>query len=265
MTAVHKDIKAFLNELGLTPTEISLYIAGLRYRQQTVTELAKRSGIKRTTTQSAIATLIEKGMMSAHAQSGAMLYMAVDPELIDRRFIERIDMLKQQRLDFINILPLFDDVKNTSVTTTEVTSFHGLEGVKTAVDTALFCVSRQWKIIAPERNFFSEIGTEYAKYFISIRKKRGIRAQSLWEPSFVAKRTFDETAFEFRNPRVLPKELAGRFTASIIIFDNSVLFITSASEMSAVLIRSTEIHQIMGLFFNGVWANAKEIPKRRKV
>lgn len=264
METVHKDIRAFLQKLGLTTTEVTLYVASLEWGPQTTTELAKRSGIKRTTTQSALLTLIEKGMMSLYSQSGKSIYTATDPNLIECRFTEQIDKLKKQQLDFINLLPLFDDLRSQSATTTEVSSFQGKEGVKTAVDTALFCASRRWKIIAPDKNFFSEGDRDYADYFIKVRKQRGIKAQSLWEPSFVAKRTIDETAFEFRNPRVLPKGLAGKFKSTIIVFDSSVVFANSAHELSAVLIRSKEISETMEVFFDGLWKASSAIPKRNR-
>lgn len=262
MTAIHADIKASLQELGLTQTEVTLYVVSLEHGPQTTTELAKRSSIKRTTAQSALSTLIEKGIMAVHSQSGTSIYNAIDPNLIERRFTERIDDLKKQQLDFINLLPLFDDLKNQSVTTTEVSSFQGVTGVKTAVDAALFCASRQWKIIAPEKNFFSEGDKDYADYFIKIRKQRSIKAKSLWEPSFVARRTFDQAAFEIRDPRVLPKKFAGKFKNTIIIFDSSVVFISSVRELSAVLIRSKEINQTMEVFFDGLWEASSSIPKR---
>ena len=262
MSTSRNDISDFLSRLGLTDTEISLYITALQFGPQTAAELAKRSGIKRTTAQSALSSLLEKGMVGVHFQSDTSHYTAIDPHLIDRQFIEQIDALKKQQLDFINLLPLFEDIADQSATATEVASYQGISGVKTAVDAALFCVSRQWKIIAPEHNFFSEGDKEYSDYFIRIRKQREIKAKSLWESGFVAKRTFDATAFAFRNPRVLPKNMTGKFKSTIIIFDSSIVFVSSAWETSAILIKSAEINQTMEVFFDGLWANAKKIPKR---
>lgn len=266
MKAIHKDIQDFLSQLGLTPTEILLYLTGLQYGPQTTSTYAKRSGVKRTTAQSALSSLVEKGMMGSHAQSGTTYYTASDPNLIQRHFDEQIDELKNKQLDLFNLLPLLEDISNQSVTSTEVSHYHGMDGVKTAIDAALYCASRKWKILAPEKNFFSEGDKEYADYFINTRRKRGIKAQSLWEPGFAAKRPYHPTDLAFRKPRLLPKELAGRFKTSIIIFDSSVLFVNSYRELSAVLIRSTEINQTMEIFFDGIWANAKEIsPKKIKI
>jgi sugar-specific transcriptional regulator TrmB len=263
MTKIHKDINEFLTSWGLTPTEISLYVTGLQHGPQTTSEFAKRSGVKRTTAQSALSTMQQKGMVSRHAQSGVSRYIATDPQHLEWIFSEQIDNLKKQQFDFINLLPLFEDLTDSVTVVTEVSQYQGLEGVKTAVDTALFCVSRQWKIIAPERNFFSETDPDYADYFIKVRAQRGIRAQSLWEPDFVRKRKFYYHDFEFRDPRVLPKPLVGKFKVTIIIFDASVLFISSVNTLSAVLIKSEEIHDTMEVFFDGLWLQAKQIPKNK--
>lgn len=262
MKRIHHELKDFLIAFGLTPTEVSLYTTALQFGSLTAGTLAKRAGIKRTTTQSALISLVEKGMMSVHVQSGTNYYTASDPSLIEHRFSEQIDDLKKQQLDFINLLPLFDTLTNKSALATEVAHYQGVSGVRTAVDTALFCASRRWKIIAPERNFFSEGNSDYADYFIKIRKQRGIKAQSLWEPAFTKNRKFDAVAFEFRNPRILPKKLVGKFKNTIIIFDSSVVFVSSAAESSAVLIKSSEIHQTMEVFFDGLWQASSNIPKR---
>lgn len=264
MKSIHDDIHDFLKDRGLTPTEITLYVTGLQFGRHTASELARRVGIKRTTVYSALTSLEQKGMMGVHTQSGTTYYTATEPSLIERKLIEEIDILKHQRLEFINLLPLFDDLQFQSATKTEVASYYGVSGVKTVVDAALYCASRSWKIIAPKHNFFSDYDVDYGDYFIRVRKQRGIRAKSLWEPSFIRNRTFDDTAFEFRNPRILPKQLEGKFKSTIIIFDNSVAFINSAEESSAVLIKSVEIRETMEVFFDGLWGSAQPVPKRNR-
>ncbi len=262
MAHIHKDITTFLSGIGLTVTEIALYIAGLQSGIATVSELAKQTGIKRTTAHSALASLEQKGLVGTHVQTGTTTYSMKDPNLIEQNISEQIETLKHQRLDFINLLPLLTDLSAQGSGATEVSTFTGFAGVKTVVDTALYCASRRWKIISPEQNFFSENGHEYSDYFIRVRKQRGIKAKSLWESSFVHKRTFDQTAFEFRDPRILPKSVEGKFKTTIIIFDNSVAFISSAGEQTAVLIKSPEIATTLEIFFDGLWDSAKPIPKR---
>lgn len=262
MAHIHKDITTFLSDIGLTATEISLYVAGLRAGAATVSELAKQTGIKRTTTHSALSSLESKGLVGTHLQTGTTTYVMKDPNLIEQSISEKIETLKNQRLDFINLLPLLTDLSAQGSGATEVSTYTGFAGVKTVVDTALYCASRRWKIISPERNFFSEGGREFGEYFIRIRKQRGIKAKSLWESSFVQKRTFDETAFTFRDPRILPKSVEGKFKTTVIIFDSSVAFISSVGEQTAVLIKSPEISATMEIFFDGLWDSAKSIPKR---
>jgi sugar-specific transcriptional regulator TrmB len=248
--------------MGLTQTEIVLYITGLQTGPVTVAELAKQTGIKRTTAHSALSSLEQKGLAGTHTQTGATTYVMKDPNLIEQGITEKIETLKNRRLDFINLLPLLTDLSTRGSGATEVSTYNGFKGVKTVVDTALYCASKRWKIISPERNFFSDSGREYGDYFIRVRKQRGIKAKSLWESSFVHKRTFDQTAFEFRDPRILPKSVEGKFKTTIIMFDNSVAFINSAGEQTAVLIKSPEIAATMEIFFDSLWESAKPIPKR---
>jgi sugar-specific transcriptional regulator TrmB len=251
-------IKTTLHKMGLTDREIEIYLTGLSYDSISVKELEKTTRINRTTIYHALDTLIQKGLVSKHESgTGAkLLFSMTAPENI-KKFLDReIKLLQEKKQEIDLILPLLMDRAKQKEEVFKVSHFEGIEGVKLVVEEALYCRSREWSIIAPKKNFFSEFDKTYARYYIKTRKENHIKARSLWEYNPSSRLLAAEELRE-RNPRYLPEAMRGKFQSVIIIFDDKVAFISSIKNISAVLIQSREINETMSAMFSGLWINSK--------
>jgi len=258
-------IKTSLRKMGLTDTEIEIYLVGLSYDSIGVKELEKTTRINRTTIYHALDTLIQKGLVSKRESGlGAkLLFSMASPENI-KKFLDReIKLMEEKKCEIDNILPLLLDRTKQKEETFKVSHFEGIEGIKLVVEEALYCRSREWSIIAPKKNFFSEFDSVYARYYLKTRKENDIKAYSLWEYAPNSKILADEEMRD-RNPRYLPEIMHGKFKSVIIIFDDKVAFISSIKNISAILIQSREINETMQAMFKGLWVGSKEIKKLEK-
>ena len=253
-------IKSILAKMGLTDTEIEIYITGLSYDTIGVKELEKNTRINRTTIYHALGTLIQKGLV-AKKESGTgakLLFTMTSPKNL-KKFLDReIMLLEEKKQEIDMIIPLLTDHLKQKEDVFKVSHYEGIEGVKLVVEEALYCRDHTWDIIAPKKNFFSEFDTLYAKYYLKARKNNRIHARSLWESLPSTKALTQEDKID-RNPRRLPKTMHGKFQSVIIIFDDKVAFISSIKNLSAILIRSQEIHDTMAAIFEGLWINSKGI------
>lgn len=259
---MQQDIRHFLADAGFTGTEIRIYLAGFLRESIRANALAAQTGIQRTTVYNALTTLIQKGLVSKHVVDGITWYTMYPPEIIKTSIQNKIDALKGQLLDFEKLIPLFNKLGNEQRVETGVAYFDGVSGMKTAINQALYCQSRSWKILAPHRNFFSELDLTYAKYFMQMREERGITAKSIWERSFVAHRKFSKLAVSIRNPRLLPRSLEGRFKTTMILFDKKIAFISSLQEHTAIIIQSEEIYDLLDVLFDGLWMQSEPLTKK---
>ncbi|MFZ2193265.1 MAG: helix-turn-helix domain-containing protein [Candidatus Moraniibacteriota bacterium] len=255
-------VKTILQKMGLTDTEIEIYLRGLSYDSIGVKELEKTTRINRTTIYHALNTLIQKGLASKRESgTGAkLIFSMTSPENIKKFFDREIRLLQERKQEIESVIPLLLDRVKQKEDTFKVSHFEGIEGIKLVVEEALYCRSRQWNIIAPKKNFFSEFDSSYARYYLKTRKENNIQSRSLWEYVSDAKSLTPEDMRE-RNPRYLPKIMQGRFQSVIIIFDDKVAFITSIKNISAVLIQSNEINETMSAMFEGLWVGSKELRK----
>lgn len=249
--------KKILKKIGLSETEIKIYLTGLSYPRIGVSRIVRETQIKRTTVYHALETLAQKGLAAKVEAGGKLEFSLTSPENVKRLINKEIELLKKQGEELEEIIPELDRKISEEKSGVRVAHFEGIEGIKLVVEEALYCRDRRWDIIAPPDNFFSEFDTEYARYFIETRKRKNIMARSLWE-SMAKRRTLTEEEIKQRQPRFLPEVMHGKFKSVIIIFDDKVVIINSIKELSAILIESVEVRATFKAMFEGLWQMSKE-------
>ncbi len=251
-----QDIQTILAELGLSKTEIAVYLAGLARPSIGVHELTTETRIKRPTVYHALETLMQKGLAAKHGTSRRLEFVMTKPRQFEHLIEREIGRLQEQKQKILSALPLLESqLSNEAAGSVRVSQFDGVDGVKAVVEEALYCKSRRWDILAPRKNFFSESEPNYRKYFLESREARGIVARSLWERGTAEHdRLLTKQEIAQRNPRYLPDALHGKFESLVILFDNKAAIITSLKTHSAILIESDEVHNLLSTMFDGLWS-----------
>ena len=190
------------------------------------------------------------------------MFVMIAPDKLGSFVDRKIADLEAKRVAIAKIIPLLSISSSESLETT-VVHYEGIEGVKTVVEEALYCKSRRWNILAPTKNFFSTFDTHYAEYFMSTRTSHNIIVRSLWEfdPS---RRLLTTEEVQQRNPRFLPQAMHGKFTSVLILFDHKAAFIMSSESLSAILIDSKEVADMLQAMFEGLWSVSEEYSTRQK-
>lgn len=251
MSSLHQQVEL----LGLTPSEARLYVAGLGHAGLGVHELSRMTGMKRPTIYHGLHLLEQKGLVAKKGTGRRLVFVMQPPERLRETLDEATKVIEKKRDLLESLLPLFVR-SSASSGTTQVQHLEGVEGMKTLVEEALYCKSRTWDILAPKRNFFSEMDPVYAKNFLATRKSRGIKARSLWERpdiSTLPKRRLTSDEIQDRHPHYLPQEFGGRFSSTLILFDDKAAFLSSFHERQGILLQSQEVHDLLRVMFDGLW------------
>lgn len=249
-----------LKKIGLSETEVKIYLAGLSENGIGVSELAKQTQIQRTTIYHALETLEKKGLVGKKGTGRRLVFVMIQPKKLESLLDARVESLKAEKAEIQKIIPLLEQRKASVASEVRVTQFDGIEGIKMVVEEALYAKSRKWDILAPSKNFFSEFDKAYSDYFMGTRKTRGIKTRSLWEHD-PNRRVLTQQDIKDRQPRFLPKDMQGKFGSVFILFDDKVAIISSLNELSAILIQSQEIHNTMAVMFEGLWLTAEPYEK----
>ncbi|HCC22674.1 TPA: hypothetical protein DF272_00640 [Candidatus Falkowbacteria bacterium] len=251
------DIQTFLQKIGLTATEAKIYLAGLSYDRVSVNELVKQTQINRTTIYHALDTLKQKGLTSRINHLAKTYFLMTPPANLTRLYDEKIAILEMQKAEMANLIPFIQPTAD-KMRPIKVTHYEGIEEIKLAVEEALYCHNNHWDIIAPKNNFFSEFNRDYAKYFMTARKQRGLSARSLWEAD-ISHRHIETIDIAFRHPRILPPIMHNKFKSIIILFDNKTLLLSSVKEKSAIIIESQDLHETFSAVFEGLYTVSQPI------
>ena len=249
-------ITQHLQSLGLNKSEARIYLAGLQFdRAVGVSELQAATGMKRPTIYHNLDQLALRGLVGKVSSMGRTTYTFSPPEQLEHSIEHEVRQARAKLQTVAQLSSLLEALPQAS-SVTNVRHFEGLAGVKTAVDMALFCKDPSWKVIAPVQNVFRQLDKRYAKYYVVTRKRHGITARTLWEMPDPDGRPLTRQEVADRQPRYLPPHLQGTFTATTIIFDNKVVLLTTAPELSAIVIESTEINNLFNALFDGLWHTA---------
>lgn len=257
--------------LDLTKTEIAIYLAGLRHSSIGVALLAKETQLKRPTIYHAIGTLMAKGLVTKKGSGSRLVFMMTKPELLPRLLEEKISVLQRKKSELESIIPMLAETyrQESEDSTVLVSHFEGIEGIKLLMEEAYYCASKHWDILSPRNNFFLEFDPAYAAYYLDMRKKRGIKARTLWERAGeLSKRKLVKEEVAWRNPRYLPESMNDQFSSLILLFDGKVAFISSLRELSGILIRSCDVYRTVSAMFETIWNVSEpydEFQKKRKI
>src|SRR3990172_12433706 len=82
-TRIDKPIKNFLIDFGLTDKEITVYLSLLKTGPNTIMNLSRETGIKRSTTHNTVEELIKKGLVSQTNYGERRMVVAEDPKKLE--------------------------------------------------------------------------------------------------------------------------------------------------------------------------------------
>ena len=243
-----------LVDIGLTSTEAKIYMAGLASDSLTIQELGQKTNIKRPTIYHAVSTLAEKGLIAEKRVGNKSHFSMAAPEHI-RGLVERQRETIEERVRKLNeLIPLLAQQKKSDKQDgVSVVQYSGIEGMKMVMDIAFYCKSKRWDIIAPYKNFLREYDKEYARRYLNARKYHDIISRTLWEDGARDSRKLTPDEVKQRNPRLMPWVMHGKFKSMMILFDDKIAIFSSYEKLSAILIRSKELHTMFQSIFDGLW------------
>jgi len=234
-----------LQDAGLNETEAKIYLATLELGQTSVSRIARKSGIKRTTVYLSLENLISKGLMSTIKKDGKAHYFAEDPRNLERIMRERsrrVSKMIPELLAFTNLI----DKKP------EIRYFEGEDGIKEVLMHGLNHAKQELCLMYSE-SYIADFDEKYfSQYYVPERIKKKILARTL-VPDNEQMRAFG-TSNELRQIKFLPPNLF-KIKIEIMLYGSDKVSIISFKEKFALIIESPAIHDSFKSIFETLWAS----------
>lgn len=119
-------LNEILEKFGLTEKESIVYLAILQLGQSSVSDIAKKAQIKRTTIYRITDELIKNGLITKVPKVKKNLFVAENPEIL-------LESLKKKGKIIEESLPLFKAIFNSSEVKPKIKFYEGKEGIKTLI------------------------------------------------------------------------------------------------------------------------------------
>lgn len=247
---MNTNIEIIAKKLNLQDKEAKVFTSVGVSGSLTATQVASLTLINRATVYHFLTLLTQKGLLYREQVNGIYVYTLCNEEslsgYVDKQIYE-LEEAKDTLSMLVRKLPKRSLAKETSVQ-----MFQGEEGVKLAFEMAFQAKKKEWDVIAPKKNYLSEVDEPFMARYLKKRKK--IVTRTLWESSFgVATKEIVKE----RNIRYLSKEYQAVFTSLIIIFDSSALFVSAYKEQTASLVTSESIVSTLRVLFDMAWRSGE--------
>lgn len=169
-------LKTILEDIGLTKSEINVYLALLELGSSSTGPIVEKSKAPSSKIYEILEKLMQKGLASFVIKRGTKHFEAADPKRLLDYMKEKEAKIKQQEKELSKILPELELKRTLSKYKSETTVYKGLRGLETAFYNALDLLSREDEMLVtgiPSRskqvnNFFVKFGKERAKRGIKI-------------------------------------------------------------------------------------------------
>lgn len=159
-------IKDELIEIGLAENEAKTYLAALELGETTIARIAKKSGVKRTTTYLAVETLKEKGFLSELQKRKKTFFYAEDPRILQEKVEERKKAIER-------IIPQLLSITNLIDKKPKITFYEGLEGIKDVYRDTLKYPDQEM-LAWVSQDAFHSLDKEFIDYYIPKRVEKKI-------------------------------------------------------------------------------------------
>lgn len=246
------DLRDALSAFGFDDKESQIYLAGLQIDSATVLELAKQTGLPRTTIYPIIENLRRRGYFRLRKEKGHTHYVAEPPTTFLKRLEERQEKFK-------DILPSLEALRGTQSDTVGVTMYEGSDGFRQFWQKLFRSGVKEYCLLTSAVGLREYVHEDYlVKHIIATRLKLGIKSRQLIPENLTTKKIVANDAQELRESRFLPSSVV--LPATMLIFGHEVAFVTTRKENSVILVASGDIAVTLQTTFELMWQSAKPNP-----
>ena len=188
-------VERIAKSTGLSELHIRVYLTVLELGQTSIQQIAKKSGIKRTSIYNFLPTLLQNGLLLETIKKRRKVYSALNPQQL-------LERTKSQVSELESLLPDLAALNNASLHKPRVTYYEGLEGTEAVYADML---KEKKEILAYEdlEHMKAVMREGFFKTWPAERAKRNIGFKSITRDSAVAREFVQHNTKLLRQSKIL--------------------------------------------------------------
>lgn len=234
-------LEKYLQEIGLSEKESQIYLALLQVDSESIQDIAKKTGINRTTVYPVLESLNQKGLVSEVQDGKKTMYQAAPPERLET-FVERQKVILSEHASRLkDVIPQIKSIQRATGERPIVKLFEGRDGAISAMEEffgidetggeAYFFYSKDLL----DKNFTQE---EKDKY-LNMRLSKKITSESIY--------TYANGSLESNNTANRLQIDSGKYpiTCDIAVYKDIVRITTLGESISSILVKSKDLSETL--------------------
>ena len=228
----------FLEEIGLSEKEAKVYLALLQVDSDSIPNIAKRTGVNRTTVYPILESLNNKGLVSETHEGKKVLYQAAAPERLTT-FVERQKVLLEEKSERLkDIIPQIKSIQREQGERPVIKAFQGRDGAISAY-TEFYNFSNSVEkdgYYVINSDLLAQIFTDKEMgIFREIRKGKKIKTVIIYNRNDGDK--------EFEKNKVAMRIDSSKYPIScdLAVIDDNVVVSTLGGNIASLLIKSKDL------------------------
>lgn len=236
-------------KIGLDENEAKVYLAALELGEASVQQLARKSGVIRTTIYGIIPQLKGKGLLSSSSRKAKTVYVAESPAKLK-------DELKEKEHFLEKMLPELLSITNTIDKKPKIKFFEGVGGLKDVYLDTLEYHDQELLAWISEK-YIESFDEEFLyEYYVPERVKRKIWVRALAPNDPRISRFKKEDEKSLRRTRLIPADKFP-FSVEINLYGKNKIGIVSFEEKIGLIIESEKIYSTLKSIFEINWLLAE--------
>ncbi|MDD5192998.1 MAG: helix-turn-helix domain-containing protein [Candidatus Nanoarchaeia archaeon] len=248
-----KNIGLELEEIGLTKSEIKVYLSLLKLGPSTTGPIINESKTSNSKIYIVLDKLIDKGLVTFFTDNNLKHFRAVEPTHLLKYLKEKQEEIKRNEGKIRSIIPVLMSIAKTE-DENEALVFKGAKAIKTAFNDVVDSLNKGDEVHIMGIYDFKEEFLKLGLNFHNNRSKKGINARVLINNK--AKRIAKLfSQFKPIKIRLMKKEI--QTPAVFLIYKNKVI-ISLGDEMVFFMIKSESSAKAFNIYFEEMWKNSRE-------
>lgn len=249
--------KEILHQIGLTKSEVKVYIALLELGSSTTGPVMHKAKVSSSKIYGILLRLMEKGLVSFIIKNKTKFYQPTPPKALEEYMKKREEEFRQQQQELHKLIPQLASMQRLSSQKEEARLYLGWKGVMNAFDFALQLLKENDDYIGFAQVEPEEASPEAKHFFRRYHRRRQekrLHVRLIAEKS--QKSTFQKAPYSrFRNFTV---RYVDNLTPGLVIFGDNILLSTLGKNPVAVVISSREISHAYRTYFESMWKKAQK-------
>lgn len=240
-----------IKSAGMTEKESKVYLAALELGEGTVQDIAKKSGVIRTSLYYIIDRLTSGGFIIETKRNHKKFYAACPPADLAKNLRSRIR-------DFEENIDVLEERRNALFKRPRMYFLYGPAGFKETWNIIFKSEPKEYRITTEGLNFLDYVKAKYiVSEIIAEKRKLGVKSmQMIVDSTYAREHILPKDKFENRTSRLLPKGTELPFTE--IICPKLVAFISPRYNDSIFIIEDEAFAATRKTMFDQLW---ERLPK----